>query len=132
MKLLLDTHIWIWTELEPWRLSSEVHNQIASPHNDLFLSPISLWEFMLLVEKKRINIAGDFGEWVNASFADLQIQEAPVSFAVAHELRFTQLAHKDPGDRFIVATARVYGLTLITADDKLLELKNLSLLPNPQ
>lgn len=130
MKLLLDTHIWIWNELEPWRITSEIHQQLASPRNELFLSPISVWELVLLVEKKKINIAADFAEWVNGSFQDLQIQEAPYSFAVAHELRFTQLAHKDPGDRFIVATARVYNLTLVTADSQLLNLANLSILPS--
>jgi|SRR5271170_1938524 len=130
MKLLLDTHIWLWNELEPWKLTSAIHQHLASPQNELFLSPISVWELVLLVQKKKIKITADFGEWVNASFEDLQIQEAPVSFAVAHELRFTELAHKDPGDRFIVATARVYGLTLITADDQLLNLKNVSILPN--
>jgi PIN domain nuclease of toxin-antitoxin system len=130
MKLLLDTHIWIWNELEPWRLTSAVHQQLASPHNELFLSPISVWELVLLVEKKKINITTDFAEWVNGSFEDLQIQEAPFTFAVAHELRYTQLAHRDPGDRFIVATARVYDLTLVTSDAKLLELANLSVLPN--
>jgi PIN domain nuclease of toxin-antitoxin system len=130
MKLLLDTHIWIWNELEPWKLSSAIQQQLASPHNELFLSPISVWELVLLVEKKKINIAADFAEWVNGSFDDLQIQEAPFTFAVAHELRYTQLPHKDPGDRFIVATARVQGLTLITSNTKLLELDNLSLLPN--
>jgi len=130
MKLLLDTHIWIWNELEPWRLTSETHRELASPHNELFLSPISIWELVLLVEKKRLNIAADFAEWVNTSIDDLQLQEAPFNIAVAHELRFTQLAHRDPGDRFIVATARVYNLTLVTSDTKLLELANLSVLPN--
>jgi PIN domain nuclease of toxin-antitoxin system len=130
MKLLLDTHIWLWNELEPWKITSEVHNQLASPQNELFLSPISVWEFALLVDKKKINITADFGEWVDGSFNDLQIQEAPVSFAVAHELRFTQLAHKDPGDRFIVATARVYDLTLVTSDEKLMNVPNLSIFPN--
>jgi PIN domain nuclease of toxin-antitoxin system len=130
MKLLLDTHIWVWTELEPWRLGSVLHNELASPQNELFLSPVSVWELVLLVEKKKISIAADFGEWVNASFEDLQIQEAPFSFAVAHELRFTQLPHKDPGDRFLVATARVYNFTLVTADENLLALKNLSILTN--
>jgi PIN domain nuclease of toxin-antitoxin system len=130
MKLLLDTHIWIWNELEPWRLTFAVHQQLASPLNELFLSPVSLWELVLLVEKKRILIAADFAEWVNASFEDLQIQEAPFGFAVAHELRFTQLPHKDPGDRFIVATARVYDLTLVTADENLIKLADLALLPN--
>ena len=130
MKLLLDTHIWIWNELEPWRITSAVHQELASSHNELFLSPVSLWELVLLVEKKRINIAADFAEWVNGSFEDLQMQEAPFSFAVAHELRFTQLPHRDPGDRFIVATARVYDMTLVTTDQNLIDLANLAVLPN--
>jgi PIN domain nuclease of toxin-antitoxin system len=130
MKLLLDTHIWIWNELEPWRLTSAVQLELASTHNELFLSPVSVWELVLLVEKKKIMIAADFAEWVNASFHDLQIQEAPFTFAVAYELRYTQLPHKDPGDRFIVATARVFEMTLVTADENLLGLANLALLPN--
>lgn len=130
MKLLLDTHIWIWTELEPWKITSAVHQELASPHNELFLSPVSLWELVLLVEKKRIHIDADFGEWVNGSFEDLQIQEAPFSFSVAHELRFTQLPHRDPGDRFIVATARTYNMTLVTADQNLIGLANLAVLSN--
>jgi PIN domain nuclease of toxin-antitoxin system len=130
MRLLLDTHIWIWNDLEPWRLTSEVHRELASAHNDLFLSPVSIWELVLLIEKKKIQITADFAEWVNASFDDLQLQEAPFTTAVAHELRFTQLMHKDPGDRFIVATARVYDLTLVTSDSNLLSLPNLALLPN--
>jgi PIN domain nuclease of toxin-antitoxin system len=130
VKLLLDTHIWIWNELEPWKLTSEIHRQLASPQNELFLSPVSVWELMLLVERNRIRINADFAEWVDASFADLQIQEAPLTFAVVHELRFTRLAHNDPGDRFIVATARVYDLTLVTADGELLKLSDLAMLPN--
>ena len=41
MKLLLDTHIWIWTQLEPWRISSEVTLELGSPRNELWLSPLS-------------------------------------------------------------------------------------------
>jgi PIN domain nuclease of toxin-antitoxin system len=50
---------------------------------------------VLLVGKKKINIVADFAEWVHGSFDDLQIQEAPFTFAVTHELRYTQLPHKD-------------------------------------
>jgi PIN domain nuclease of toxin-antitoxin system len=136
MKLLLDTHIWIWNELEPWKLTSAVHRELASAHNELFLSPVSIWELVLLIEKKKLKIDADFASWVDDSFADLQLQEAPFTRAVAHELRSTLLPHRDPGDRFIVATARVYDLTLVTADNLLLNLPtlpntpNLAILPN--
>src|ERR1700733_14709984 len=130
MKLLLDTHIWIWTHLEPWNISSEVTKELASPRNELWLSPLSIWELVLLVEKKRVDLNTDIGEWVQQSMKDLELQEAPFTSAVAHELRFTLLGHRDPGDRFLVATAKVYGLTLVTADLRLQQVPDLQLLVN--
>ena len=130
MNLLLDTHIWIWNHLEPWRISSEVVREMGDPANELWLSPISIWELVLLVEKKRLELHHDMGEWVNQSMKELSLQEASFTSAVAHELRFTLLGYKDPGDRFLVATARVYDLTLITADERLLRIPDLRLLPN--
>jgi PIN domain nuclease of toxin-antitoxin system len=130
MKLLLDTHIWIWSQLEPWRITSEVTKELGDPRNELWLSPVSIWELVLLVEKKRIEINADMGEWVQRSVQELDLQEAPFSSAVAHELRFTLLGYRDPGDRFLVATAKIYGLTLVTADLRLQQVPDLQLLVN--
>jgi PIN domain nuclease of toxin-antitoxin system len=84
----------------------------------------------LLVEKKRIELHHDMGEWVQQSVRELDLQEAPFTSAVAHELRFTLLGHRDPGDRFLVATARVYDLTLVTADQRLQQIPGLQHLAN--
>jgi PIN domain nuclease of toxin-antitoxin system len=130
MKLLLDTHIWIWNHLEPWKISSEVTKELGDPANELWLSPISIWELVMLVEKKRLELHRDVGEWVAQSMRELDLQEATFSSAVAHELRFTLLGYRDPGDRFLVATAKVYSLTLVTADQRLQELPGLPLLAN--
>jgi PIN domain nuclease of toxin-antitoxin system len=130
MKLLLDTHIWIWNHLEPWKITSEVTKELGDPANELWLSPISIWELVMLVEKKRLELHRDMGEWVEQSMRELDLQEATFTSAVAHELRFTLLGYRDPGDRFLVATAKVYGLTLVTADQRLQELPGLPLLPN--
>lgn len=89
MKLLLDTHIWIWNHLEPWRITSEVSKELGDPRNELWLSPISIWELVLLVGKKRLELNADLGEWVQQSMSELGLQEAPFTSAVAHELRFT-------------------------------------------
>ena len=59
------------------------------------------------------------GEWVQQSVNEFDLQEAAFTSAVAHELRFTLLGPRDPGDRFLVATAKVYGLNLVTADERL-------------
>ena len=130
MKLLLDTHIWIWSALEPWKLSSEVARVIAQPDNALFLSPISIWELSLLTERKRVVLNGDLGEWCKSSMQELSLEEAPLTWDVAAELPFTRLLHRDPGDRFLVATARVFDLTLVTADQRLIEYPELKVLAN--
>jgi PIN domain nuclease of toxin-antitoxin system len=67
---------------------------------------------------------------VNESVDALQLQEAALTWQVAHELRFTFLGHRDPADRFLVATAKVYDLTLVTADERLLNVAGLSVFPN--
>lgn len=130
MKLLLDTHIWIWSYLEPHKITSEVIREIGDPRNERFLSSVSIWEMVVLLEKKRIQLDGDFGEWFKKSKEDLDLIEVPFTWEIAHELRFTFLSHRDPADRFLVATARVYDLTLVTADERLLNVPKLSLLAN--
>lgn len=130
MRLLLDTHIWIWAHLEPWSISSEVTNELASPRNELWLSPLSIWELVLLVEKKRLDLNADMSEWVQQSMKDLDLQEAPFTSALAHELQSTLLGYADPGDRFLVATAKAYDLTLVTADQRLLQIPGLPILAN--
>jgi PIN domain nuclease of toxin-antitoxin system len=130
MKLLLDTHIWIWNEVEPWKLSSEVTRALASPGNELWVSPVSIWEMIVLLEKRRIDLKQDFGQWVEESTRDLQLNEAPLTLEVAHELRFTMLGHRDSADRFLVATAKVYDLTLVTADERLMRVPRIQVLPN--
>jgi PIN domain nuclease of toxin-antitoxin system len=127
---LLDTHIWIWNYTAPEKLTSEVARELTNPENDRFLSPVSIWEVAVLLEKRRINLKQDFGNWFKKSVADLVLLDAPFHWEVAHELRFTLLAHRDPADRFLVATAKVYDLTLVTADERLLNAPGLKVLPN--
>jgi PIN domain nuclease of toxin-antitoxin system len=132
MKFLLDTHIWIWIHLAPWKLNSDVTQHLENPTNELWLSPLNIWELVLLVEKKRLELDADMGEWVQSSMQELDLQEASFTSAVAHELPFTLWGYRDPGDRFLVATAKVYDLILVTADERLClqEIPGLQLLTN--
>jgi PIN domain nuclease of toxin-antitoxin system len=130
MRLLLDTHIWIWGHLEPHRISSEVARELTNPENDQFLSAVSIWEAILLLEKKRFRLDQDFGEWFKKSKELMNLIELAVNWEVAHELRFTMLGYRDPGDRFLVATAKVYDLTLVTADERLMHVPGIRVLAN--
>jgi PIN domain nuclease of toxin-antitoxin system len=130
VNLLLDTHIWLWAAQEQHKLTSEVHRAITNPENSRYLSPISVWEVILLLEKKRIEINQDFGQWFEKSRIDYELQEAPLDWKVVHELRFMMLGYSDPADRFLAATAMAHGLTLVTADERLLRVPHLNTLPN--
>ena len=120
MKLLLDTHIWLWALLEPDRLSASVRAALSSSENELWLSPISVWEATLLAERGRVRVASDAQTWVRQLLDAMPWREATVTNDVAIMSRQLTLSHQDPADRFLAATARVMGLTLVTADERLL------------
>jgi PIN domain nuclease of toxin-antitoxin system len=130
MRLLLDTHIWIWTLESPQRLSRNVRRQMESPRNELYVSPVSVWEAHLLVRRKRIRLKHDFAVWLDRAFERTPIREAPFTLAVAAEAVKIQLPHGDPGDVFLAATAVALDLTLVTADEQLLDCSWLSVLAN--
>lgn len=84
----------------------------------------------MLIEKKRVTLHDHIHSWVSKSREELDLQEASFSWKVAEELQSIQLAHHDPADRLLVATARAYGLTLVTADKRLINLPDLQVLAN--
>lgn len=130
MKLLLDTHIWLWSLLDPAKLSRRVSSALESADNELWLSPISFWEALLLEERGRVSLGVDPVAWLEKAFESPSFREAPLNRQVAVESRRVRLSHQDPVDRFLAATAIVYELTLVTADERLLRAKDVPLLAN--
>jgi PIN domain nuclease of toxin-antitoxin system len=120
MKLLLDTHVWLWSQLAPEKLTKSVSTALTTASNELWLSPISVWEFLLLVEKKRIVLRSDPKRWLENAFAMAPVREAPLNREVAIQSRSIRVPHQDPADRFIAASAAVHDLTLVTDDAALL------------
>jgi PIN domain nuclease of toxin-antitoxin system len=119
MKLLLDTHIWLWYLLGEQRLSPPLQSAIADLNTELLLSPISIWETLILAEKGRISLQPDPVTWVNLALKTLETREAQMNHSIAILSRQIALPHQDPADRFIVATAIYYGLKLATVDANL-------------
>lgn len=93
---------------------------LEDPENEAWLSPISVWETLILVERGRLALQPDADTWIRTCLAQSPVTEAPLTREVALESRRIQPAHEDPADRFLAATARVYDLTLVTADERLL------------
>ena len=127
MKILLDTHIWLWAVHDPRKLGKALAREIRNPNNELWLSPISTWEALTLHAKGRVNLGSDLQDWIARATAGTR--EAPLT----HEIALTASAlalHRDPADRFLAATALVLDLVLATADQRLLGLGQLRTLGN--
>jgi PIN domain nuclease of toxin-antitoxin system len=121
VKLLLDTHVWLWALLDEARLGARGQRLLQTATNELWRSPISVWEASLLAERGRIRLTGTFDAWLERADRVLPVQEAPLTRDVALTSRRVRLSHQDPADRFLAATAEVFGLTLLTADERLLD-----------
>lgn len=120
MRLLLDTHIWLWSLVAPTRLSRSVARALERRASELWLSAISVWELVILVERGRIVLDRGVDAWVAEAFRRAPTHEAPVTHAIALASHAIAFPHRDPADRLIAATARVLGLTLVTADERMI------------
>ena len=97
-------------------------------NNKLWLSPVSTWEALLLNAKGRIRLRGDLSQWLARATA--HFREAPLTHEIVLAAHRLPLPHRDPADRFLAATAQALGLTLVTADDRLLGLGEIKTLAN--
>jgi PIN domain nuclease of toxin-antitoxin system len=127
LKLLLDTHIWLWSKLEPSRLGKRVTAELSSANNELWLSPVSTWEALVLMQKGRVRVT-DPRAWVARAIEGMR--EAPLTHEIVRLGLSLELEHSDPADRFLAGTAMVLKLTLVTADRRLLGLGEIASLSN--
>jgi PIN domain nuclease of toxin-antitoxin system len=130
LRFLLDTHVWIWGQLHPDRIRPEVGEVLRAGESELWLSPISLWEALLLIERGKIEVDVEAPLWIRDALAATPMKEATLNHEVAIRSRTINLPHRDPADRFLAATAEIYDLTLVTEDERLLTGKSWSVLSN--
>jgi PIN domain nuclease of toxin-antitoxin system len=127
LNLLLDTHIWIWSKSDPKRIGRRAAEELSNSRNELWLSPVSVWEALALMQKGRVRVENPFA-WVER--AAEQLREAPLTQEIVRTGMALALPHADPADRFLAATAKVLKLTLVTADQRLLGLGEIATLAN--
>jgi PIN domain nuclease of toxin-antitoxin system len=130
VNLLLDTHIWLWSLLEPERLARPVATALADPATRRWLSPLSVWEALLLIERGRLVVDMPPEAWLREALSLSPMEEAPVTTEVAFASRALATRHRDPVDRFLVATAQVFDLTLVTADSEIHRVGGVRLMKN--
>lgn len=112
MRLLLDTHIYLWWLQDPGLLSDEARIAVANPRHLVFVSAASIIEIAIKQSSGKLRV----DEQPEAQIQACRFHELPLTFAYASALRDLPSIHKDPFDRLLIAQARVEGMTLITRD----------------
>ena len=121
---VLDTHVLIWLLTNNPRLSAATSAAVqqAATTNHVYISAITPWEIAMLTAKKRLTLTCDVQTWLDDALRLPGFSLAPLDIQVAVDsTRLPGAIHGDPADRIIVATARQYHATLVTADDALLQ-----------
>jgi PIN domain nuclease of toxin-antitoxin system len=116
VRLLLDTHVFLWLNTEPERLSSEHLPVVEDPHNELLLSAVSSWEIAIKYAIGRLPLPEPPERYVPERMRAIGARGLPIEHT--HALAVAALAplHKDPFDRLLVAQASLLDLPIVTAD----------------
>lgn len=120
MRVLLDTHVWLWMWGEPERLRNEARTIVEDPGTELHVSAVSAWEIATKASAGRLRLPTSAKDWLSDPRHRRDVRELPISFA--HAIRAATLPphHRDPFDRMLVAQAQAEGLALMSADRQLL------------
>ncbi len=114
MKLLLDTHVFLWWRSDPRRIDRQVERAI-SRSSLVYVSAASVWEAAIKSQLGKLRFPGSFSDAVEQS----EFSRLEITFAHAEAVRDLPAHHQDPFDRMLVAQATVEGLTLVSADRQL-------------
>ena len=129
MKLLLDTHVWVWAVEDLRRLGRKTRTLLENPGNDRSVCAVSALEIARLVWSEDLTFQIPLSEWVEKSLKELRADWLPVTTDIAIEAyQLPEPFHRDPADRQIVACARLHELTVLTADERILAWKRVSTL----
>ncbi len=119
MKLLLDTHIFIWWADEPEKLSPAVTSALENETNELILSLVSIWEIQIKVQLGKLKLKQPLKELIVSQQEANDLQLLPIELAHVLALDTLPFHHRDPFDRLLVAQSMIQNMALVTADDML-------------
>jgi len=119
MKLLLDTHTFLWAIAEPTRLSRKATRVILDERNELLLSTVTLWEIIVKLQAGKLRLAAS-ADYFQGHWDRLGVRQVlPITPVHVYAVLKLPPVHKDPFDRLLAAQASVEGLPLLSADELL-------------
>jgi len=118
MKLLLDTHIFIWWADQPEKLSPDALSALEDEANELLLSVASVWEMQIKIQLGKLKLSLPLKELVKNQQETNDLTVSPVALTHVLALDALPFHHKDPFDRLLIAQGILEGLTVVTADSQ--------------
>jgi PIN domain nuclease of toxin-antitoxin system len=116
VRLLLDTHAWLWMTEAPDRLSPSARRLLSSPNNERFLSTASAWEIAIKYRAGKLRLPKDPATLIPELLTRTQVVALPVLLRHALQVSSLPLHHSDPFDRLLVAQAQIEDLTVVSTD----------------
>lgn len=120
MRILLDTHCWLWWFNDPGKLSQEATEALADAENEVFISAVSVWEVALKTSLGKLEIVDSLENLMALSLRDQQMRALDVSWRHAQHVISLPMHHRDPFDRLLVAQSQIESLPILTADAQVL------------
>ena len=118
MRLLLDTHIFIWWADQPEKLSHAALSALEDEANELLLSVASVWEMQIKIQLGKLKLSVPLKEIVKTQQETNDLTISPLALTHVLALDALPLHHKDPFDRLLIAQSIAEDLTLVTADSQ--------------
>lgn len=116
MKLLLDTHIFLWFINRDTRLPAKMRDAIREPGNQVHLSVVSFWEISVKHQIGKLPLPQAPEYYIPALRRQHQINDLQLDEISVVQLAKLPAVHRDPFDRMLVCQALAHGLTLVTVD----------------
>lgn len=116
MKLLLDTHVFIWWDSDPAKLSKKALALCSGPGNTLFLSVASAWEMQIKMQLGKMKLAFSLQDIIREQQKANGLQIMPVELEHVLALHSLPAHHNDPFDRLLIAQARAESAVLVSKD----------------
>jgi PIN domain nuclease of toxin-antitoxin system len=117
MKLLLDTHTFIWWDNEPDKLPKQIHDSCQDPTNELLLSLASVWELQIKIQLGKLKLRTVLEKVITDQQTQNGLGFLPITPAHIFELQNLPHHHRDPFDRLLIAQARLEDATPLSKDE---------------
>lgn len=119
MRVLLDTHTFLWFVLNDPLLSDGAKALIEDPASDVLVSPASYWEIAIKVRLNKLDLRSSYDDFMHRGIVGNDFEILPIEPRHSSLLTSLPLHHKDPFDRLLVAQSLVEGTPLVSVDAQL-------------